>query len=164
MNRLRVFSLLRFLLAGLALCLLLGVFVQDLRPAAASSGPIRVLYLFAPSSPDQVARLVQFERRALSAGNVDVIGLSRDMSVPDGIHAMPAARFVRSATEEVASRRWVMDRLQERGDALRIERPEATYSSDRSRSIEMTAAVAGFSLVATDIDFSTWGKVKDLFR
>ena len=147
------------------MALVAGVLVQDLRPAAASPGDIRVLYLFAPSSPEQVSRFGQLERRARSAGSVELIGLSREEPVPEGIGAISAMHYLASGAADAASRRWIAERLRERGDALRVERPETVYASDgEGRSIEATAARAGVALVTTDIDFSTWGKVKDFFR
>ena len=164
MHRIRVLAPYRLLLTGFYAALLLGMLPHDVRPVAASTGDIRVLYLFEPSSPDQLARFDRLQQRARQAGNVELIGLSRETPVPPGIRALEAAHFVQSATFDAASRRWVATRLTERGEALRVERPEAIYTSDGARTIEATAAKAGVALLPTDIDFSTWGKVKDLFR
>ncbi|MBT4099679.1 MAG: hypothetical protein HOM68_03305 [Gemmatimonadetes bacterium] len=149
--------------AALSLILLLGTALQGLRPAAAAAGEVRVVYLFSPASPVQVARLTQLQRRADSAGNVDLTAVSRTNPVPQGIRAIYAARFLEDFTIDASTRRWVSQRLRQGDDALRVHRPDAIYTSDKT-TIERTAVYAGMALVATDIDFSTWGKVKDLFR
>ena len=164
MHRTRI-SFFRFLTCSLAVVVVVVVLVQDLRPAAASAGDVRVLYLFSPSSSEQVARFAQLQRRAQGASHVELIGLSREDPIPEGIRAISVVRFLASGAPDAASRRWVAERLRARGDALRVERPDSVYSSDEDdRSIEAIADRAGVALVTTDIDFSTWGKVKDLFR
>ncbi|MED5414029.1 MAG: hypothetical protein VYC64_03690 [Candidatus Latescibacterota bacterium] len=162
MHRKRFTSLRQYSLAGL--CVLLAGFPsQDLSPAAASSGQVRVLYLLHPDMPAQVARLQQLLDRASVDESVDVVGISRICPVPETVRALPADVFVRDVRVDVSTRRWVAARLQNAGDALRVEGPDAVFTSDR-KSIDVTMAHAGLALLATDIDFSTWGKVKDLFR
>ncbi len=157
------FMIRRHTFATLFLVLLLGLALQDLRPAAAASGDVRVVYLFNPDSPDQIARLAQLQRRAEIAGNVDLSAVSQTSPLPPGISAVYVGRFLEDPTIDAMTRRWISQRLGRGDDALRVHRPDAVYTSDGT-TIERTAVYAGMALVATDIDFSTWGKVKDLFR
>lgn len=153
----------RCTLAALSLFLLTGMIVRDLHPAAAASDPVRVWYLFNPASAEQVERLHDLQSRTVALGNVDLTGLSRTETVPDGIHVVWVDRFLQDSTIDPTTRQWVSERLNKPGDALRVEGPFAVHTSD-GNTVEGTAQLAGMTLHTTDIDFSTWGKVKDLFR
>ena len=127
----------------------------------------RLLYLFDPDSGEQLRRAADLERAALEVKGVELLGIvdSGDtgspwlnrldfkiMSVDDFLQQDRAAA--------VAVKDWSGDR-----DLLLVKHTDGSTTSVAGEDFEATIQrLSTTSSISTEVDVTTWGKVKDLFN
>ena len=127
----------------------------------------QLFYLFDPDSSEQLRRALDLERAALEVKGVELLGIvdSGDtgspwlnrldfkiMSVDDFLQQDQAAAG--------AVKDWSGDR-----DLLLVKHADGSTTSVAGEDFEATVQrLSTTSSISTDVDVTTWGKVKDLFN
>lgn len=112
----------------------------------------RVLYLFDPSSSLQARRLQELRADLSGRTDVELLPLPRVTGSGAGLSA--------------ADLSWLQANAARREDRVRVENLATGQVADGAGAdAASVAARVGLAMaVSTDVTFSTWGKVKELFR
>ena len=158
-----------FLLVVLCLGMLHG-------PATAGDGAYRLLYLFDPAVAIQASRAADLGDRVAGRPEIHVIGIVRGefaniLSVGSELpyETLTVSEAVKRGgpvpSEE--ARLWLSRVYQQAGDFVAIDNGaalEATGTGNDFDEVVGTFLDLRRSAIRTEVEFSTWGKVKELFR
>lgn len=144
-------SLLTKTLLALACLVALSTAADESVPAAGD----RIFYLYSPESAEQRQRVARLWRQ-FGAGHC--VAIVRNEQGPEGLTSISTSAAARSpVVPEYIKTRLDSDRdyfaLTDQGGALRLT----------GRGIDLDVLFPA-AITATEVDETTWGKVKDLFR
>lgn len=148
---------------ALALALLAAQGVDASEPEAAVD---RVYCYFDPSAPDQVDRAAGI--RALTRGlpGVEWIAVTPFPARVPEMTTVSLGELLSDPTRPRSVVPWLLARRAASSDHLLVERRGMTFSGPGTKALQVIAE-AGLSQgpgPSTDVDVTTWGKVKDLFQ
>ncbi len=162
-----------FLLVVLCLGILHG-------PATAGDGAYRLLYLFDPAVAIQASRAADLGDRVAGRPEIYVIGIVRGelaniLSVDSGVGSelpyeiLTVSEAVKRGgpVHSEEARLWLSRIYQQAGDFVAIDNGAAlvvTGTGDDFDEVVGTFLNLPRTAIRTEVDFSTWGKVKELFR
>ncbi len=161
--------------------LAIGVYLLQATASAGVGPPHRLLFLFDPQVEAQAARAQQLAVLIEPHSEfLEIVGIVRSgqpaeisqrpvlstatSPVFETLHAGQALASARISDE---AREWLSEVLSQRGDFFAFDHSAGIDLT--GRGIKAKEGITSFLRLAgtgapTDIDFSTWGKVKELFR
>ena len=147
--------------AALALVLLAAQRVDGSDPEAAVD---RVYCYLDPSAEDQVGRAATIRALTRDLPGVEWIAVTPSPARVPEMTTVSLGELLSDPSLPRSVVPWLLDRRAASTDHLLVERRGATFSGPATKASQVFAAAGLGPGPSTDVEVTTWGKVKDLFQ
>ena len=149
------------------IALAMGIVAPGAGVGSVDVAAYQLFFLFDPDSEEQLRRALVLERATAEIDGIELLGMvnSRDIGSPAldrlGFQILSVGDFLQQ--DQVAAEDWF--RSGEPGSLLLLNRNGAGTRTVASDDFEAAIHRLSASLpILTEVDVTTWGKVKDLFN